>query len=50
MESTFQTAVGLSLRAYVTILKGCMGNGFLQLSDRISQCFSPQEKEYRKNF
>ena len=33
MESTLHTAVGLSVKAYVTISKIFMGNGLLQLSD-----------------
>ena len=37
------------LKAYVSIPKGFMGNGCLQLSDGISPCFSPQEKESIKN-
>ena len=38
----------LSVKAYATIPKGIMGNGCLQLYDRISRCFSPQEKEFIK--
>ena len=36
---------GCPVEAYATIPKGFMGNGCLQLSDRISRCFRPQEKE-----
>ena len=39
----------LSVKAYATMPKGFMGNGCLQLSDRISRCFSPREKESIKN-
>ena len=34
----------LSVKAYATIPKVFMGNGCLQLSDRISRCYSSQEK------
>ena len=32
-------------RTVPKVPKGFMGNGCLPLSDRISQCFSPQEEE-----
>ena len=39
----------LSVKAYATVPKGFMDNNCLPLSDRISQCFSPQEGERLTN-
>ena len=36
---------GYPRKAYATMPKGFMGNGFLHLSYRISRCFSPREEE-----
>ena len=36
-------------KVYATIPKGFLGKGCLYLSDRISRCFSLQEKESIKN-
>ena len=35
----------LSVKVYVAAPEGFMGSGCLQLSDQISQCFSPRERD-----